>query len=131
MSGTNIHTGAALTSEFKGNTNYVFPHPGADANEGVTHTPMNSKTLVGPSGTLNVKAGTVTCTAAAASAMNTNADNAWYKNTALGAFRSVHAGGCNFVFGDGSVKFVRESISMPTYRGLGSRAGGEVLGNDY
>lgn len=131
VSGTNIHTGTALSGTFTGNTNYVFPHPGADANEGVTHTRMNYKTLVSTGTTLNVKAGTVTCTQADPSALNTNADNAWYKNTALGGFRSTHTGGCNFVFGDGSVKFVRDNVSMTTYQALGSRAGGEVIGNDY
>jgi prepilin-type N-terminal cleavage/methylation domain-containing protein/prepilin-type processing-associated H-X9-DG protein len=46
------------------------------------------------------------------------------------AFRSANTGGVNFVFGDGSVKFVRQSIAMTTYKALGSRAGGEVVG-DY
>jgi hypothetical protein len=31
---------------------------------------------------------------------------------------------------DGSVKFVSENITMPTYRALGSRNGGETVG-DY
>jgi prepilin-type processing-associated H-X9-DG protein len=48
----------------------------------------------------------------------------------LYAFRSTHTGGCNFVLGDGSVKFIRQSIDMTTYRALGSRNGGEVIG-DY
>lgn len=48
----------------------------------------------------------------------------------LFAFRSTHPGGCNFLFADGSVKFIRQSIDMATYRALGSRNGGEVIG-DY
>jgi hypothetical protein len=31
---------------------------------------------------------------------------------------------------DGSVKFIKSSISVPTYRALGTRAGGEVLSAD-
>ncbi|WP_020472519.1 DUF1559 domain-containing protein [Zavarzinella formosa] len=46
------------------------------------------------------------------------------------SFRSRHTGGCNFLFCDGSVKFLRQTISMPTYMALGSRNGGEVVG-DY
>ena len=42
-------------------------------------------------------------------------------------FRSFHTGGCNFLLGDGSVRFVRDGIDGPTYRAFGSRAGGEAL----
>ena len=45
-------------------------------------------------------------------------------------FGSMHPGGANFALGDGSVRFIRQSIDMPTYRSLGSRNGGEVIG-DY
>jgi prepilin-type N-terminal cleavage/methylation domain-containing protein/prepilin-type processing-associated H-X9-DG protein len=45
-------------------------------------------------------------------------------------FASKHPGGANFLFGDGSVKFLKKSISMPTYNALGSRAGGEVISAD-
>ncbi len=46
----------------------------------------------------------------------------------LGAFRSDHANGANFLFADGSVRFLNNgSIALTTYQALGSRDGGEVL----
>jgi len=45
-------------------------------------------------------------------------------------FASFHPGGANFAFGDGSVRFLKSSISMATYCALGSRAGGEVISAD-
>ncbi len=46
-------------------------------------------------------------------------------------FGSMHSGGMNAAFGDGSVRFLRQSIDMPTYRSLASRNGGEVLSANY
>jgi prepilin-type N-terminal cleavage/methylation domain-containing protein/prepilin-type processing-associated H-X9-DG protein len=43
---------------------------------------------------------------------------------------SFHPGGSNYLFGDGSVKFIKISISIPIYQALGSRAGGEVVSSD-
>lgn len=50
----------------------------------------------------------------------------WYEQGAFG-FRSVHKGGVNFAFCDGSVRLVSEKIPLAVYKALGSRAGGEVL----
>ena len=43
---------------------------------------------------------------------------------------SYHAGGSNYLFADGSVKFIKLSINLNVYQALGSRAGGEVIGSD-
>jgi prepilin-type N-terminal cleavage/methylation domain-containing protein/prepilin-type processing-associated H-X9-DG protein len=45
-------------------------------------------------------------------------------------FKSAHPGGANFMFADGSVHFLKASISLPTYCALGSRSGGEVVSAD-
>lgn len=42
------------------------------------------------------------------------------------SWRSTHIGGCNFALMDGSVRFIIETIDMPTYKALGSRNKGEV-----
>jgi type II secretory pathway pseudopilin PulG len=47
-------------------------------------------------------------------------------STELG-FRSAHAGGAFFGFGDGSVRFLSEQISHGTYQRLGAKADGQVI----
>ena len=45
------------------------------------------------------------------------------------SFRSRHTGGAIFAMGDGSVRFVNQSIDIGTYRAFASRNGGEVVTN--
>jgi prepilin-type N-terminal cleavage/methylation domain-containing protein/prepilin-type processing-associated H-X9-DG protein len=43
---------------------------------------------------------------------------------------SHHPGGVNVLMGDGSVRFIKDSINQPTWWGLGTIAGGEVTSSD-
>jgi prepilin-type N-terminal cleavage/methylation domain-containing protein/prepilin-type processing-associated H-X9-DG protein len=43
---------------------------------------------------------------------------------------SQHPGGVNVLFGDGSAKFIKNSISLQTWRALGTRNGGETISAD-
>ncbi|AGA29901.1 DUF1559 domain-containing protein [Singulisphaera acidiphila] len=44
--------------------------------------------------------------------------------------RSKHSGGANVGFGDGSVRFIKDSVNKATFLALGSRGGGEVISAD-
>jgi prepilin-type N-terminal cleavage/methylation domain-containing protein/prepilin-type processing-associated H-X9-DG protein len=48
----------------------------------------------------------------------------------VGGFASRHPGGSNFAFGDGSVRFIKSSVSATVYQHLGNRADGEVIDSD-
>jgi prepilin-type processing-associated H-X9-DG protein len=43
---------------------------------------------------------------------------------------SRHPGGVNLLLGDGSVRFVKDTIALPTWRALGTRVGGEAISAD-
>jgi prepilin-type N-terminal cleavage/methylation domain-containing protein len=43
--------------------------------------------------------------------------------------RSSHPGGVQTALADGSVRFVSDTINLTTWKALGTRAGGEVVGN--
>jgi prepilin-type N-terminal cleavage/methylation domain-containing protein/prepilin-type processing-associated H-X9-DG protein len=42
------------------------------------------------------------------------------------SFGSQHTGGCNFALGDGSVRFIRDSIDLAIYKAAASRDSGEL-----
>ncbi|MDG3003870.1 DUF1559 domain-containing protein [Paludisphaera mucosa] len=43
---------------------------------------------------------------------------------------SAHSGGVNVLLGDGSVRFVKDSVNRATWWGLGTRDNGEVISSD-
>ena len=43
------------------------------------------------------------------------------------SFRSKHTGGANFLFGDGSVRFLTQDVSFAAYQAASSSKGGETL----
>ncbi len=45
-------------------------------------------------------------------------------------FGSFHTGGANFVYGDGSVHFINDSVEPAVYVSLASRNGGETISGD-
>ncbi len=45
-------------------------------------------------------------------------------------FWSLHPGGANFLFADGSVHFIKAMINFPIFQAMATRAGGEVVSAD-
>jgi prepilin-type processing-associated H-X9-DG protein len=45
------------------------------------------------------------------------------------AARAWHPGGVNVLFCDGSIRFIRNDINMLVWRAVGTRKGGEPLGD--
>jgi prepilin-type N-terminal cleavage/methylation domain-containing protein/prepilin-type processing-associated H-X9-DG protein len=43
---------------------------------------------------------------------------------------SRHPGGADFLFGDGSVRFIKEQVGFAIFQALATRAGGEVVSSD-
>ncbi len=53
-----------------------------------------------------------------------------HKNSKTHYFWSLHPGGCNFLLGDGSVRFIKETVNAQAFSAMATRAGGEVIGAD-
>jgi prepilin-type N-terminal cleavage/methylation domain-containing protein/prepilin-type processing-associated H-X9-DG protein len=73
--------------------------------------------------------GTPAATAAAAAAAEA-AERASTGADPVGGFGSYHSGGANFAFGDGSVRFVKNSVNQKIFGFLANRADGELIGDD-
>ena len=52
------------------------------------------------------------------------------KSSMVDDYWSLHPGGCNFLFCDGSVRFIKESVNPSIFSYLSTRAGGEVISSD-
>ena len=83
-------------------------------------------TAFAPNTVVPVSSGGTTYDVDFVSATEANAGDTYAAVTA----RSYHDGGVNVLLMDGSVRFVGNGIALATWRALGTRAGGEVVGND-
>jgi len=43
------------------------------------------------------------------------------------SFRSRHPGGAHFLWGDGHISYMNETINEIVYRGISTRAGDEII----
>jgi len=64
------------------------------------------------------------------SASDTCCNNVWGGTSAMITATSNHPGGVNIAFADGSVRFVKDTVSPPTWWALGTKSGGEILSSD-
>jgi prepilin-type processing-associated H-X9-DG protein len=97
MTGYTFTSGAFLGQPRTGSTTWVRAHPGDS--HATTNVPLNTRQYV----------------------TRADAPLDYWTRSSYYSFRSVHPGGATFVFGDGSVKFISESVAFPTYQWLGSR----------
>ena len=54
----------------------------------------------------------------------------YYGSEGTSEVYAFHPGGANFLFGDGSVKFLKETINMRTFTGLITRGNAEIISAD-
>jgi prepilin-type N-terminal cleavage/methylation domain-containing protein/prepilin-type processing-associated H-X9-DG protein len=94
-------------------------HPGMGANHFSTFTTPNSKTGDSIWGCDPANTQNIPCT------LTNQTDGNMFA-----AARSRHTGGVNASFADGSVRFIRDSITATAWQGLGSKAGGESVSAD-
>jgi prepilin-type processing-associated H-X9-DG protein len=116
---------------------YYFPHKIADCKDGLTNTIFVGEVLESHTGnSMNrwaVCGRHVDNHRTTVNALNTPPGTGITRNETSGdrrngAFGSYHPGGGNFLLGDGSVRFISETIDLATYRALSTRNGGETLG---
>jgi prepilin-type processing-associated H-X9-DG protein len=61
---------------------------------------------------------------------NVGGPNVWGNPDGALAPTSNHPGGVNVGFADGSVKFIKDSVSLQSWWAVGTRNGGETISSD-
>jgi prepilin-type N-terminal cleavage/methylation domain-containing protein/prepilin-type processing-associated H-X9-DG protein len=107
MTGYTFSSGAYAGQPRSGSTTWVRAHPGDS--HATTNVPLNTRAYI----------------------TRDMAPLDYWTRSSYYSFRSVHSGGANFVFGDGSVKFIRDTIPFATYQWLGSRNSSLPPPGDY
>ncbi len=115
-----------------GNIAIVFTDP-YDSGDGTIGRPTSGATVIPRLNAAPDKTGAISTACFQGAVVPTD----WYSMNdqacqQLGqyGFRSHHPGGANFAMADGSVKFLKNSINLATYRAFGTRAGHEIISAD-
>ncbi len=116
-----------LLGENSPNMNGALAWTNGDATYASTVIPLNWKT--------NLKDGQRDtngdlCDASTSVLGARNHQHCWRNQTYNYGFKSWHPGGANFAMGDGSVKFIKQTIGARIYNSLATIKGGEVLSAD-
>ncbi|WP_439628392.1 DUF1559 domain-containing protein [Gemmata sp.] len=114
--------------------NYRVPHKMSDMTDGTSHTMIVGEVIdahTDLSRNLWTQAGRhESCLRSTENPLNTKpgtgVTTSPYGVALYGGFGSRHTGGGNFAFGDGHVQFLTNTIDLPTYQALSTRAGGEA-----
>ena len=77
--------------------------------------------------TTNIPLNTMPTQAQMPLAADNNSQHSANPHTRFQGFKSLHPGGVQFVFGDGAVRLLRESIDFQMYCNLGNRHDGETV----
>jgi prepilin-type N-terminal cleavage/methylation domain-containing protein/prepilin-type processing-associated H-X9-DG protein len=107
-----VPAGTLPTSDDAFGAQWLLSMDYAVANNGYTH-------VMSPNG--------ISCIGTSAFGIS---DTQWGGVGAAVTATSSHPGGVNVGFADGSVKFIKDTIGLPTWWALGSRNGGEVVSAD-
>jgi prepilin-type N-terminal cleavage/methylation domain-containing protein/prepilin-type processing-associated H-X9-DG protein len=101
-----------------------WPEGGNSITQGQTIQPINYKIESLP---LSVGAYNQSCSAGSSWCPTGNGARCMANWHVTWGFKSNHSGGANFVFVDGSVHFIRDSIDHRTYQYLGHRSDGQPV----
>lgn len=72
----------------------------------------------------------ITPAIAQAASTDNNVFTQYWENR-MHAYGSNHAGGANFLFCDGSVRFIRDSVTLQTLQRLSTRGTGDIISEDF
>ena len=125
--GTDGSSNCFLLGENSPNLNGSLAWTNGDGTYASTVIPLNWKT--------NLKDGERDsngdlCEASTAVLGAFNHKHCWRNQTYNYGFKSFHPGGANFAMGDGSVRFVKQSIGARVYNALATIKTGEVISSD-
>lgn len=133
--GPNEGIGANMKVYNTGMFNYKVEHKRSDMTDGTSHMMMVGEVIDTHTdrsyNRWSVASRHLDCLRSTVNPINTppgtGVTTSPYGVPLYGGFGSRHTGGCQFVFADGHVAFLQDTMDINVYRGLSTRNGGEVV----